>query len=58
MGSILTLAKTEGMLFKFGSGAGTNLSPIPIVRGVTRGRRDGVRAGVIYEGLRRLCRGD
>ncbi len=28
MGSILTLAKTEGMLFKFGSGAGTNLSPI------------------------------
>src|SRR5882672_2502273 len=28
MGSILTLAKTEGMLFKFGSGTGTNLSPI------------------------------
>ena len=28
MDSILTLAKTEGMLFKFGSGAGTNLSPI------------------------------
>ncbi len=26
--SILTLAKTEGMLFKFGSGTGTNLSPI------------------------------
>ncbi len=28
MESILTLAKTEGMLFKFGSGAGSNLSPI------------------------------
>src|SRR5208337_2080556 len=25
--SILTLAKTEGMLFKWGSGTGTNLSP-------------------------------
>ncbi len=28
MHSILTLAHTEGMLFKFGSGTGTNLSPI------------------------------
>ena len=28
MDSILTLAKTEGMLFKYGSGAGSNLSPI------------------------------
>lgn len=28
MQSILELAKTEGMLFKYGSGAGTNLSPI------------------------------
>ena len=28
MDSILTLAKTEGMLFKYGSGTGTNLSPI------------------------------
>jgi len=26
--SILTLAKTEGMLFKWGSGTGTNLSPV------------------------------
>ena len=26
--SILTLAKTEGMLFKWGSGAGSNLSSI------------------------------
>ena len=28
MESILTLARTEGMLFKFGSGTGTNLTPI------------------------------
>ena len=28
MDSILTLAKTEGMLFKHGSGTGTNLSPL------------------------------
>ena len=28
MDSILTLAKTEGMIFKFGSGAGSNLSPL------------------------------
>ncbi len=28
MDSILTLAKTEGMLFKLGSGTGTNLSPL------------------------------
>jgi ribonucleoside-diphosphate reductase alpha chain len=28
MGSILTLAKTEGMLFKYGSGTGSNLSAI------------------------------
>src|SRR6202167_2621046 len=28
LGIILTLAKTEGMLFKWGSGTGTNLSPL------------------------------
>jgi ribonucleoside-diphosphate reductase alpha chain len=28
MSSILELAKTEGMLFKYGSGTGTNLSPL------------------------------
>ncbi len=32
MDSILTLAKTEGMLFKFGSGTGTNLSTIRSAR--------------------------
>ncbi|MBD3869218.1 MAG: vitamin B12-dependent ribonucleotide reductase [Acidobacteria bacterium] len=32
MPSILELAKTEGMLFKFGSGTGSNLSPIRSAR--------------------------
>ncbi len=31
MDSILTLARTEGMLFKFGSGTGSNLSVDPLV---------------------------
>src|SRR5438093_789023 len=38
MDSILTLAHTEGMLFKFGSGTGTNLSPI-------RSKTEGLRGG-------------
>ena len=38
MDSILTLAKTEGMLFKFGSGTGSNLSSL-------RGSREGLSAG-------------
>ena len=37
MESILTLAKTEGMLFKFGSGTGTNLSAIRSSREVLAG---------------------
>src|SRR5215210_1328288 len=37
MDSILTLARTEGMLFKFGSGTGTNLSPIRSSREVLAG---------------------
>src|SRR5436309_4089475 len=36
--SILTLAKTEGMLFKWGSGTGTNLSPL---RSSTEGHSGG-----------------
>jgi ribonucleoside-diphosphate reductase alpha chain len=32
MGSILDLAKTEGMLFKYGSGTGSNLSPLRSAR--------------------------
>jgi ribonucleoside-diphosphate reductase alpha chain len=38
MESILTLAKTEGMLFKWGSGTGTNLSPL-------RGSREKLSGG-------------
>ncbi|MDQ2935584.1 MAG: hypothetical protein M3R49_11530, partial [Chloroflexota bacterium] len=38
MESILGLAKTEGMLFKFGSGTGSNLSPI-------RSKSEGLRGG-------------
>ena len=37
MDSILTLARTEGMLFKFGSGTGTNLSAIRSSREVLAG---------------------
>ena len=37
MESILTLAKTEGMLFKFGSGTGSNLSAIRSSREVLAG---------------------
>ncbi len=37
MESILGLAKTEGMLFKWGSGAGTNLSPIRSSKELLRG---------------------
>ena len=37
MESILTLAKTEGMLFKFGSGTGTNLSSIRSARELLAG---------------------
>ncbi len=38
MESILTLAKTEGMLFKFGSGTGSNLSTL-------RSRHEGLKGG-------------
>src|SRR5215204_5122795 len=37
MDSILSLARTEGMLFKFGSGTGTNLSPIRSARELLAG---------------------
>ncbi|GAB4319686.1 MAG: vitamin B12-dependent ribonucleotide reductase [Candidatus Sumerlaeia bacterium] len=43
MESILGLAKTEGMLFKYGSGTGTNLSPI-------RSSREGLGGGGIASG--------
>ncbi len=51
MSSIMDLAKTEAMLFKFGSGAGSNLSPHPLQQGAHVGRRDRLRSGLIHEGL-------
>lgn len=43
MESILTLAKTEGMLFKWGSGTGTNLSPL-------RASNEGLSGGGLSSG--------
>ncbi len=43
MGSIMDLAKTEAMLFKYGSGAGVNLSPI-------RGSKEKLSLGGIASG--------
>lgn len=43
MESILSLAKTEGMLFKYGSGSGVNLSPL-------RGSNEKLRSGGIASG--------
>jgi ribonucleoside-diphosphate reductase alpha chain len=43
MGSIMDLAKTEAMLFKYGSGAGVNLSPI-------RGSKERLSRGGIASG--------
>ncbi len=43
MESILGLARTEGMLFKFGSGTGTNFSPL-------RSRREKLRGGGVPSG--------
>ncbi len=56
MESILGLAKTEGMLFKYGSGTGSNLSTPALVARAAGGRRHGLRPGLVHEGLRRLRR--
>jgi ribonucleoside-diphosphate reductase alpha chain len=50
MESILTLAKTEGMLFKWGSGTGTNLS-------VLRSSREGLKGGGTASGPISFMRG-
>lgn len=50
MESILTLAKTEGMLFKWGSGTGTNLS-------VLRSSREGLKGGGTASGPVSFMRG-
>ncbi len=54
MSSIMDLAKTEAMLFKFGSGAGSNLSPIRSSREKMAGGGTASRPGLLHEGLRRL----
>ncbi len=50
MESILTLAKTEGMLFKYGSGTGTNLSTI-------RGSKERLQGGGTASGPISFMRG-
>ncbi len=50
MDSILTLAKTEGMLFKWGSGTGTNLS-------VLRSSEEGLKGGGTASGPVSFMRG-
>ena len=54
--SILTLAKTEGMLFKWGSGTGTNLSPLRSSDRIALRRRHGLRSAQLHERFRRLRR--
>ena len=56
MDSILTLAKTEGMLFKYGSGTGSNLSKLRSSTRAAGRRRHRLRPGLLHEGLRRLRR--
>ena len=46
MESILGLAKTEGMLFKYGSGTGTNLSPIRSSKELLQRRRHRLGPGL------------
>ena len=54
MDSILGLAKTEGMLFKFGSGTGSNLSAIRSSKELLAGGGTRLGPGLVHEGLRRL----
>ena len=56
MESILGLAKTEGMLFKFGSGTGTDLSTHPLLEGEPRRRRHRLGPAVVHARLRRSRR--
>lgn len=50
MESILELAKTEGLLFKYGSGSGTNFSPL-------RSSRESLRGGGVPSGPVSFMRG-
>ena len=56
--SILTLAKTEGMLFKWGSGAGSNLSSIRGSMETLERWRHSERPAQLHARLRRLRRRD
>ena len=56
MSSIMDLAKTEAMLFKFGSGAGSNLSHHPLLQGEDDRRRHRLGPGQLHARLRRLRR--
>ena len=50
MESIMELARSEAMLFKFGSGTGTDLSPA-LQQGKALRRRSPVRSRQLHEGL-------
>ncbi len=54
--SILTLAKTEGMLFKWGSGTGTNLSPLRSSTETLAGGGTASGPAQLHERFRRLRR--
>ena len=56
MSSIMDLAKTEAMLFKFGSGAGSNLSTIRSSKEKMAGGGTASGPVSLHEGLRRLRR--
>ena len=56
MSSIMDLAKTEAMLFKFGSGAGSNLSTIRSSKEKMTGGGTASGPGQLHEGLRRVRR--
>ena len=56
MESILGLAKTEGMLFKYGFRHRFEPLEHPLVARTARRRRDGVGPGLLHEGLRCLRR--
>ena len=53
MEGIMRLATSEAMLFKFGSGTGTDLSSLRSSSREALGRRQAVRSGEFHAGLRR-----
>ena len=53
--SILTLAKTEGLLFKWGSGTGTNFSSLRRAMEVLSGGGQGQRSAELHARVRCVC---